>query len=47
MIKKSKKVTVIGAGNVGATVAFILAMNGICHHVVLRDRNIEIAKGKA
>ena len=47
MIKKSKKVTVIGAGNVGATVAFILAMNGICHNVVLRDRNTEIAKGKA
>ena len=47
MVKKGKKVTVIGAGNVGATVAFILAMNGVCHHVVLRDRNTEIAKGKA
>ncbi|GIT99412.1 malate dehydrogenase [Sulfurovum sp. TSL1] len=47
MVKKGKKVTVIGAGNVGATVAFILAMNGACHHVVLRDRNTEIAKGKA
>ncbi len=47
MIKKGKKVTVIGAGNVGATVAFICAMNGVCHHLVLRDRNIEIAKGKA
>jgi malate dehydrogenase len=47
MVKKGKKVTVIGAGNVGATVAFILAMNGVCHQVVLRDRNTEIAKGKA
>jgi malate dehydrogenase len=47
MPKKGKKVTVIGAGNVGATVAYILAMNGACHHVVLRDRNIEVAKGKA
>ncbi|EIF51869.1 MULTISPECIES: malate dehydrogenase [Sulfurovum] len=47
MVKKGKKVTVIGAGNVGATVAFICAMNGVCHHLVLRDRNIEIAKGKA
>ncbi len=47
MIKRGKKVTVIGAGNVGATVAYILAMNGACHHVVLRDRDIETAKGKA
>jgi len=37
----------MGAGNVGATVAYILAMNGVCHSVVLRDRNSEIAKGKA
>ncbi len=47
MPNKGKKVTVIGAGNVGATVAYILAMNGACHHVVLRDRNVEVAKGKA
>lgn len=46
-MKRGKKVTVIGAGNVGATVAYILAMNGACHNVVLRDRDIEIAKGKA
>ena len=47
MIKKGKKVSVIGAGNVGATVAYSLAMKGICHEIVLRDRNVEIAKGKA
>ncbi|MEN8727595.1 MAG: malate dehydrogenase [Sulfurovum sp.] len=47
MIKKGKKVTIIGAGNVGATVAYSLAMKGICHKIVLRDRNTEIAKGKA
>lgn len=46
-MKKGKKVTIMGAGNVGATVAYILAMNGVCHSVVLRDRNAEIAKGKA
>ncbi|MBD3789846.1 MAG: malate dehydrogenase [Campylobacterales bacterium] len=46
-MKKGKKVTIIGAGNVGATVAYILAMNGVCHEVVLRDRNNEVAKGKA
>ena len=46
-MKKGKKVSIIGAGNVGATVAYSLAMKGICHEIVLRDRNIEIAKGKA
>ncbi len=44
---RGKKVTVIGTGNFGSTVAFISAMNGVCHHVVLRGRNINIAKGKA
>jgi len=44
---KGKKVTVIGTGNFGSTVAFILAMNGTCHNVVLRGRNYNVAKGKA
>jgi malate dehydrogenase len=47
MQKKGKKVTVIGTGNIGSTVAFILAMNGVCHNIVLRGRNVNIAKGKA
>jgi len=46
-MKKGKKISIIGAGNVGATVAYSLAMKGICHEIVLRDRNIEIARGKA
>ncbi len=46
-MSKGKKVTIIGAGNVGATVAYSLAMKGVCHEVVLRDRNIDVAKGKA
>ncbi|WP_456433704.1 malate dehydrogenase [Nitratifractor sp.] len=45
--KKGKKVAIIGAGNVGATVAYSLAMQGSCHEIVLRDRAPEIAKGKA
>ena len=45
--KRGKKVTIIGAGNVGATVAYSLAMKGTCHEVVLRDRNPDISKGKA
>ena len=43
----AKKVTIIGTGNFGSTVGFILATNGSCHEVVLRGRNIDIAKGKA
>jgi malate dehydrogenase len=42
-----RKVTVIGTGNVGSTVAFILAMNGTCHEVILRGRDVDVAKGKA
>ncbi len=44
---QGKKVTVIGTGNFGSTVAFILAMNGLCHYVVLRGRNKNVAQGKA
>jgi len=43
----ASKVTVIGTGNFGSTVAFILAMRGSCHEVVLLGRNIDVAKGKA
>lgn len=43
----ANKVTVIGTGNFGSTVAFILAMNGSCHEIVLRGRNVNVAKGKA
>ncbi len=46
-MQKGKKVTIIGAGNVGATVAYSLAMKGSCHEIMLRDRAPEIAKGKA
>jgi len=46
-MSKGKKVAIIGAGNVGATVAYALAMKGVCHEIVLRDRNSEIAQGKA
>ena len=44
---KGKRVGIVGAGNVGSTVAFILAMNGSCHEIILRDNKIDIAKGKA
>jgi malate dehydrogenase len=44
---RGKKISIIGAGNVGATIGYSLAMRGIAHDIVLRDRNIEIAQGKA
>jgi malate dehydrogenase len=43
----ASKVTIIGTGNFGSTVAFILAMRGSCHEVILRGRSINVAKGKA
>jgi len=43
----ARKVTVIGTGNFGSTVAFILAMRGSCHEVILRGRNYDVAQGKA
>ncbi|MEY4504967.1 MAG: malate dehydrogenase [Pseudomonadota bacterium] len=42
-----RKVSIIGAGNVGATIAHIMAISGICHEIVLRDSQIGVAKGKA
>jgi malate dehydrogenase len=47
MHKHGKRVAIIGAGNVGSTVAYSLAMQGACHEIILRDNKIEIAKGKA
>ncbi len=44
---KGTKVTVIGTGNFGSTVAFILATSGSCHEILLRGRNYDVAKGKA
>ena len=41
------KVTVIGAGNVGATCANVLAFNRIADHVVMLDIKEGIAEGKA
>ena len=45
--KKGKRVGIVGAGNVGSTVAYSLAVQGACHEVILRDNKVEIAKGKA
>ena len=48
MIKdRGKRVGIVGAGNVGATVAYSLAMLGTCHEIILRDNKIDVARGKA
>jgi len=42
-----RKVTVVGAGNVGATVADVLAHDNIVNEIVLLDLKGEMAQGKA
>ena len=42
-----KRITVIGAGNVGATVANVIAQNDLAREVVLLDIKEGIAEGKA
>ncbi|MBU0721557.1 malate dehydrogenase [bacterium] len=46
-MKQGKRVGIVGAGNVGATVAYSLAMLGSCHEIILRDNKLDVARGKA
>ncbi|MDY0121515.1 MAG: malate dehydrogenase [Sulfurimonas sp.] len=46
-MNQGKRVGIVGAGNVGATVAYSLAMLGSCHEIILRDNKIDVARGKA
>jgi len=46
-MNQGKRVGIVGAGNVGATVAYSLAMLGSCHEIILRANKVEVAKGKA
>jgi len=43
----SRKVGIVGAGFVGATAAYSLAMLGTCNEIVLYDINTDVAIGKA
>ena len=43
----SRRVGIVGAGFVGATAAYSLAMLGTCHEVILYDINTDVAIGKA
>ena len=46
-MSQGKRVGIVGAGNVGATVAYSLVMIGACHEIILRDNKIDVARGKA
>jgi malate dehydrogenase len=46
-MSQSNKVSIIGAGNVGSIVGYSLAMQGLAHEIVLVDRDVDRAKGKA
>ncbi len=45
--KNGTKITILGAGNVGATIAYTFAVSGTCSDVVLVDINKAKAKGEA
>ena len=42
----SKKITVIGAGNVGATIAYTLSLGNIASEIVVIDINKEKVEGE-
>lgn len=44
---ENKKVTIIGVGNVGSTLAYTLAHKGICSKIVLKDIRENIVKAMA
>ena len=46
-MKTGRKIAIIGAGNVGATVAYTLTMAGLASEIVLIDVNFDKARGEA
>lgn len=47
MLRKSRKIAVLGTGNVGATIAYSLTLSGLCSEIVLVDVNKAKAEGEA
>lgn len=41
------KITIVGAGHVGSTIAYALVLKGLCNHLVLASRNETKAQGDA
>jgi len=46
-MEKGNKISILGAGNVGATIAYTLTMDGMASEIVLVDINTNKAKGEA
>lgn len=46
-MKKGNKISILGAGNVGATIAYTLTLDGLASEIVLVDINGDKAKGEA
>lgn len=47
MVQKKRKISILGAGNVGATIAYNLAVQGVSSEILLVDINKEKAEGEA
>lgn len=47
MLQKKRKISILGAGNVGATIAYALTLQGVASEIVLVDINKEKAEGEA
>ncbi|MBS5724588.1 MAG: L-lactate dehydrogenase [Clostridiales bacterium] len=47
MANKGKKIVILGAGNVGASIAYTLTVQGVASEIVLIDINFNKAKGEA
>ena len=47
MVQKKRKISILGAGNVGATIAYALTLQGIASEILLVDINKEKAEGEA
>lgn len=41
------KITIVGTGHVGSTIAYALILKGLCNHLVLASRNVTRAQGNA
>ena len=46
-MNKGKKITILGTGNVGATIAYTLAIDGMASEILLIDINEKKAQGEA
>lgn len=46
-MKKSNKITILGAGNVGSSIAYACSLSGVVSEIVIIDINEDKAKGEA